>query len=86
MSDNATLSPLGIGTHTDDMTQVRSDKMTTRQQAIYDAIAGQDVAVFKDSMSQLYGVTIRTIERDFAAIAHLIIINGTIVRRDAIAV
>jgi len=80
MSD--TLSPLGVGAHVDDMTQARSDKATGRRAEILDAVAGQDVGTFKHSMSDLYGVSVRTIERDLQAleINGRVVCNGVVMR------
>lgn len=67
---------------TDDMTQIRSNKMTQRICEILSAIDGQDVATFKAAMSELYGVSVRTIERDLATLesANQITMNGCVVR------
>jgi len=72
----------------DDMNAARADKMTTRQTEIFDAINGQDVAEFKRGMSELYGVSVRTIERDLNVLetAGQIVVNGTVVRLDAMTV
>lgn len=67
---------------TNDMTKVRSDKMTQRQEEILSAVDGQDVATFKVAMSDLYGVSVRTIERDLVVLetTEQIIVNGCVVR------
>ena len=82
MSDTGTLSPLGVGAHVDDMTTVRSDKASDRRAEILDAVAGQDVGTFKHSMSDLYGVSVRTIERDLQAleINGQVVCNGVVMR------
>lgn len=81
-------SPLGIGASVDDMVAARQDKMTTRQTEMMSYIDGQDVAVFKNSMSQLFEVSTRTIERDIQALenAGLAISNGVIMLTEGFAV
>lgn len=71
-----------------DMTKARTDKATTRRNEIMTYIDSQDVATFVRSMSELFSVSTRTIQRDIAQLENdgLIVCNGTIVRMDALQV
>jgi len=81
-----TQSPLGVGASVDDMVQAKQDKMTTRQAEILDAVSGQDVATFKTAMSDLYGCSVRTIERDLQALeqSQQIVCNGVVIRTEQV--
>lgn len=81
-------SPLGIGASVDDMTAARSDKASDRRSEILAAVDGQDVATFKTAMSDLYGVSVRTIERDLAALEQTaqIVCNGVVMKTEQLTV